>query len=83
MNDQRPRMYVYRGSLPLWLVLAVFLPLGVVFVTSLILAVVIAGIGTALAAFVLPLFWKRFAGHDTAKTIDLDPSQFRRIDTRD
>jgi hypothetical protein len=83
MNDQRPRTYVYRGTVPLWLVLVALLPLGAVFLTSIVLAVLIAGAGAALATLVLPLFWKRPAGPDTSKTIDLDPSQYRRIDSRD
>ena len=83
MNDQRPHIHVYRGSAPLWLVLAILLPLGAVFLTSLLLAVLVAGAGAALASLVLPLIWKRPAGPEHAKTIDLDPSQYRRLDSRD
>jgi len=84
MNDRSRRVFVYRGNLPLWLVFLFVLPLGAVFLTSLILALLIAGAGTVLAAFILPLFWKRVGAPPTdAKTIDLDPSQYRRLDTHD
>ena len=82
----RPSVTVYRGSVPLWLVLAVFAPLGLVFLTSLILAVAIVAVGATLAALVLPRFWKRPAvaqpAADAAKTIELDPSQYRHIESR-
>jgi hypothetical protein len=83
MNDQRPRVHVYRGTAPLWLVLALVLPLGLVFLTSLVLALVIAGTGAALAASVLAALRKRPLSPDTSKTIDLDPSQYRRLDKHD
>ena len=50
MNDRRPRTYVYRGNVPLWLVLAVVAPLGLVFLTSLILAVAIVAAGENAAS---------------------------------
>jgi hypothetical protein len=79
MTEHRPRTYVYRGTVPLWLVLAVLAPLGLVFLTSLILAVAVIGAAAALAAFVLPLIWKRPAGPQSPNTIELDASQYRRI----
>jgi hypothetical protein len=83
MNQPRTHRYVYRGALPLWLVLAAVAPLGAVFLTSLVLAVALVGAGAALAALVLPLFWKRpAAGPDASNTIELDPSQYHRIDAR-
>lgn len=85
--SERPHVYVYRGPVPLWLVLAVVAPLGLVFLTSLVLAVAIVGIGAALAALVLPLFWKppavdrRRRGADASNTIELDPSQYRHVES--
>jgi hypothetical protein len=79
MTEHRPHASVYRGSVPLWLVLAVVAPLGLVFLTSLILAVAAVGAAAALAAFVLPLVWKRPTGPQSPNTIELDPSQFHRI----
>jgi len=81
MNESRPRVYVYRGAVPLWLVLAVLAPLSLVFLTSLVLAAAIVGVGAALAALVLPRLWRR-PGPDQSNTIELDQSQYRRIDTR-
>ncbi len=84
--SERPPVPVYRGTIPLWLVLAVVAPLGLVFLTSLVLAVAIIGIGATLAALLLPLFWKRPAvdkrAPDAANTIELDPSQYRHIESR-
>jgi hypothetical protein len=84
--SERPHLYVYRGPVPLWLVLAVVAPLGLVFLTSLVLAVAIVGIGAALATLVLPLFWKRAAvdppGAEASRTIELDPSQYHRVESR-
>lgn len=71
--------YVYKKSIPLWLVLAIVAPLGLVFLTSLLLAIAVIGVTGALAAFVLPLVWKRPAGPQSPNTIELDPSQYRRI----
>jgi hypothetical protein len=85
MNERRSQMYVYRGSLPLWLILAIVAPLGLLFLTSLVLAIAIAGAGAALATLVLPRLWKRgpiqTRGADAAGTIELDPSQYRRLET--
>lgn len=79
MTEPRPRTYAYRGTVPLWLVLAVVAPLGLVFLTSIILAVAVIGTLAALAAFVVPLFWKRPIGPQSPNTIELDPSQYRRL----
>jgi hypothetical protein len=85
MNEPRPRVYVYRGPVPLWLVLAVLAPLGLVFLTSLLLAFAVIAAGATLAALIVPRFWKRPAAdrlHGDASTIDLDPSQYHRIESR-
>src|SRR4029450_735631 len=79
MTEQRPRVKVYRGTVPLWLVLLLVAPLGMVFLTSLILAVLVFGAAAALAAFVLPQIWKRPTEPETPNTIELDPSQYHRI----
>jgi hypothetical protein len=82
MTEQRPRVKVYRGTVPLWLVLLLVAPLGMVFLTSLILAVLVFGAAAALAAFVLPQIWKRPTEPETPNTIELDPSQYHRISSR-
>lgn len=82
MNDRRPRVYTYRGNVPLWLVLAVVAPLGLVFLTSLILAVAIVAAGAALVAFLLPSFLRRSVGQDSSNTIELDTTQYRHIESR-
>lgn len=82
MNDKRSGVYVYRGNVPLWLVLAVVAPLGLVFLTSLILAVAIVAAGGALVAFFLPSFLKRSVGQESSKTIELDATQYRHIESR-
>jgi len=85
MNERRPRIYVYRGAVPLWLVLAVAAPLGLVLLTSLVLAVAIVGAAAALAALILPWFWKRPSVSGRAadgRTIELDRSQYRRIEAQ-
>ena len=80
--SQRPRVYQFRGGLPLWLIVAVLAPLGLVFLTSLLLAVVILGAGAALAALFLPRFLKRPVVPSSSKTIELDASQYRHIESR-
>jgi len=85
MNERRPHVYVYKGTVPLWLVLAVAAPLGLLVLTSLVLAVAIIGAAAALAAFILPWFRKRpsVTGRaDDGRTIELDRSQYHRIETR-
>lgn len=86
MTQPRARVFVYRSPVPLWLVLAITVPLGLVFLTSLLLAVAIIGAAGALAALVVPLFWRRrppqHLRSDTSSTIELDPSQYHRIESR-
>jgi hypothetical protein len=69
---------VYR--LPAWLVLLIALPLGAVFLTSLIVAAALAIGGAALAALLLPRLARPTPTRDDA--IELDPSQFHRVDDR-
>lgn len=80
MNQPHMRAYTYRGRTPLWLVLAVVAPLGLVFLTSLLLALAIAG-ALALAAAALPALWKRPRA-DAADTIELDASQYHRLESK-
>ena len=88
MNQPHSRVYVYRGGVPLWLVLAVAAPLGMLVLTSLVLAVAFLGVVGSLAALVLPWWWKRRSVSgptpraDGARTIELDPSQYRRVESR-
>jgi len=81
MSAPRGHVHVYRGQVPFWLVLAVVAPLGLVFLTSLVLAVALAGAAAALVTLFLPRMGKR-AAPDAPNTIDLDPSQYHRIDAR-
>lgn len=78
MSDPQPRVFVYRGSLPLWLAAAVALPLGALFLTSLVLAAAIAVAGVGVAALLLPK--RRRPPSDGS--IELDPSQYRHIEQR-
>jgi len=80
MTDRRPRTYVYRGPVPLWLLLFIA-PLGLLFLTSLVLAIALAGGAAAIAAFLLPRWWRRPPLGDT-RTIELDKSEYHRIETR-
>ena len=86
MTQPRTRVFVYRSPVPLWLVLAITVPLGLVFLTSLLLALAIIGAAGALVAMVVPLLWRRRAPqplrNDTSSTIELDPSQYHRIESR-
>jgi hypothetical protein len=86
MTPPRPRLFVYRGPVPLWLVLAVLAPLSAVFLTSLVLAVAVIGVAATLAALVLPIFWKPRSseplGTKPANTIELDPSQYHQISNK-
>lgn len=78
MTEQR-HVYAVRGTAPLWLVLAAIAPLGIAFLTSLVLAVALAGAGATLAAIFLPLLGKR--PHPTASdTIELDSSDYKHVD---
>jgi hypothetical protein len=81
MSAPRGKVYVLRGSLPVWLALVVALPLGAVLLTSLLLASLIAVAGAGIAALVLPRIRRsRPSGGDDA--IELDSSQYRRLDQR-
>jgi hypothetical protein len=65
------------------LVIAILAPLGLGFLTSLLLAVLVLGAGAALAALFLPRFLKRPAMPPSSpKTIELDASQYRHIESR-
>jgi membrane protein implicated in regulation of membrane protease activity len=76
-----PRIRVYHGSLPLWLALAVLAPLGLVFLTSLVLAGAIVAAAAGLAALVLPRLWGR-RSREPSDVIELDTSQYHRIESR-
>lgn len=76
-----PRVYVYRGSLPLWLALAVALPLGALFLTSLAIAALIAVAGAGVAALLLPRH-RNTPRDRPADAIELDPSEYRHIEQR-
>ena len=80
MTDRRPRTYVYGGPVPLWLLLFIA-PLGLLFLTSLVLALALAAGAAAVAALVLPRWWRRPPLGDP-RTIELDRSQYHRIETR-
>jgi hypothetical protein len=77
MSTPRPRVYVYRRTLPLWLVVAMIAPLGLVFLTSLLVALGIAAI-VALAAGAIP-FLRRPAHPRDGDTIELAASEYRRL----
>jgi hypothetical protein len=79
MTERRTHTYAYRGAAPLWLLLAVVAPIGLVFLTSLLLALALAGVGAMLAAAALPAFRKR-PRPEPSKTIELDASQYHRIE---
>jgi hypothetical protein len=81
MTERRTRTFTYRGVAPLWLLLAIVAPVGLVFLTSLLLALALAGVGAMLAAAALPAFRRR-ARPETSNTIELDASQYHRIESR-
>jgi hypothetical protein len=81
MNEHRARTYAYRGVAPLWLLLAIAAPVGLVFLTSLLLALALAGVGAMLAAVALPAFRRR-RRQEASNTIELDASQYHRIESR-
>jgi hypothetical protein len=80
MTDRRPRTFVYGGPVPLWLLLFLA-PLGLLFLTSLIVALALVAGAAAVAAFFLPRWWRRPPLGDT-RTIELDQSQYHRIESR-
>jgi hypothetical protein len=84
MSAPRTQVRVYRGTLPLWLVLAAALPLGALFLVSLVLAGAIAITALGLAAVLLPRLWRqpREPVDGANGAIELDPSQYHRVDAR-
>jgi hypothetical protein len=71
-----------RLTLPLWLVAVAALPLLGIFAVSLaVAALVLVGVGVA-AALLLPLFGRRPPPRRDDGTIELDPSQYRRLPRR-
>ena len=83
MSAPRGQVHVYRGTLPVWLVLLVALPLGAVLLTSLLMAGLIAVAGAGIAALLLPRLWRRpSGGGGDDGAIELDASQYRRLDDR-
>jgi hypothetical protein len=75
----RPRVFVWRGALPLWLLLIAAVPLLATFLFSLAIAGAVVLGGALLASLLLPrLAGRRAPRHDDG-TIELDPSQFRRL----
>ena len=75
MTRRRPG--VWRGTAPLWLLLAAALPPVLLFLASLALAGALVVGGALLASLVLPLVWKRRPPRDS--TIELDRSDYRRL----
>lgn len=73
------RTIVWRGSLPPWLLLLAGLPLLALFFVSLAVAGAILIGGALLASLVLPLLGGRRRPRTEDGTIELDPSQFRRL----
>jgi len=73
------RVYVYRGSLPGWLLLLAAVPLGALLLTSLLIAAVVAVAGAGIAALILPRLWQRTRRPGPDDAIELDRSQYRRI----
>ena len=70
---------VYRGTFPLWLLLLVA-PLGLVFLASLAIALVVGGVA---AAVILPLLLKRSARTRDPDLIELDPSDYHVVERSD
>jgi len=78
------RTFVWRGALPLWLLLLAGLPLIGLFVFSLAIAGAVVVGGALIASLVLPQLGGRRQPRRDDGTIELDPSQFRRLpDSRD
>lgn len=73
------RTYVWRGGLPPWLLLLAGLPLLALFFISLAVAGAVLIGGALLASLVLPLLGGRRRPRTEDGTIELDPSQFRRL----
>lgn len=83
-RDDSRRVYVYRGKLPAWLLL-LLAPFGLLFLLSLSAALIVGGV----AAVVLPILWRGVRSvsgdrpRDDGSYIELDPSDYRRIDGPD
>jgi hypothetical protein len=75
----QPRVFVWRGALPLWLLLIAGLPLMAMFLFSLAIAGAVVIGGALLASLVLPLLAGRRRPRRDDGTIELDPSQYRRL----
>lgn len=76
----QPRTVVWRGALPLWLLLIAGLPLMGLFLFSLVIAGAVVVGGALLASLVLPrLAGRRRQPRRDDGTIELDPSQYRRL----
>ncbi len=75
----QPRMFVWRGALPLWLLLLAGLPLVALFVFSLAIAGAVVVGGALIASLVLPLLSGRRRPRGDDGTIELDPSDYRRL----
>lgn len=75
-DDPRP-IFLYRGSLPLWLAALLLVPVGLLFLFSLAVALS----GGVLGLLVLPVLWhwKRRRVPDR-QCIELDASEWRTID---
>lgn len=73
------RTVVWRGALPLWLVLLAGLPLAALFALSLAVAGALAIGGAVLAAFLAPRLGSRRRPPAGDGAIELDASQFRRL----
>lgn len=75
----RPRVFVWRGALPLWLLLIAGLPLLAMFVFSLAIAAAVVAGGALLASLFLPRLGSRRRPRRDDGTIELDATQFRRL----
>lgn len=75
----RPRVFVWRGALPLWLLLIAGLPLLAMFLFSLAIAAAVVAGGALLASLFLPRLAGRRAPRRADGSIELDPTQFRRL----
>lgn len=77
----RPRVFVWQGRLPLWPLLLLALPLAGLFLFSLVIAGVVALGAALIVPLLLPRRQRRQPPSDG--TIELDPSQYRRLPDTD